>query len=64
MFRSISIIVGWAKARRFAIAAIDRALEGVEGTTAVHLCFGYVFTKPSGYPFARVECLQGRSDLD
>jgi 5-methyltetrahydropteroyltriglutamate--homocysteine methyltransferase len=42
------------KARRFAIAAIDRALEGVEGTTAVHLCFGYaarVSTKPSGYSF-------------
>jgi 5-methyltetrahydropteroyltriglutamate--homocysteine methyltransferase len=42
------------KARRFAIAAIDRALQGVEGTTAVHLCFGYaarVSTKPSGYSF-------------
>src|SRR5882757_6641377 len=42
------------KARRFAIAAIDRALQGVEGTTAVHLCFGYaarVSVKPSGYSF-------------
>jgi 5-methyltetrahydropteroyltriglutamate--homocysteine methyltransferase len=42
------------KARRFAIAAIDRALDGVKGTTAVHLCFGYaarVSTKPSGYSF-------------
>jgi 5-methyltetrahydropteroyltriglutamate--homocysteine methyltransferase len=42
------------KARRFAIAAIDRALQGVEGTTAVHLCFGYaarVAVKPSGYSF-------------
>src|SRR5215467_5307851 len=42
------------KARRFAIPAIDRALEGVEGTTAVHLCFGYaarVAVKPSGYSF-------------
>jgi 5-methyltetrahydropteroyltriglutamate--homocysteine methyltransferase len=42
------------KARRFAIAAIDRALDGVEGTTAVHLCFGYaarVSVKPSGYSF-------------
>src|SRR5262245_12310517 len=42
------------KARRFAIAAIDRAIEGVKGTTAVHLCFGYaarVSEKPSGYSF-------------
>jgi 5-methyltetrahydropteroyltriglutamate--homocysteine methyltransferase len=42
------------KARRFAIPAIDRALEGAKGTTAVHLCFGYaarVSTKPSGYSF-------------
>jgi 5-methyltetrahydropteroyltriglutamate--homocysteine methyltransferase len=42
------------KARRFGLAAIDRALEGVNGTTAVHLCFGYaarVSTKPSGYSF-------------
>lgn len=28
-------------ARRIAVAAIDRALEGIEVTTAVHLCFGY-----------------------
>jgi 5-methyltetrahydropteroyltriglutamate--homocysteine methyltransferase len=42
------------KARQFAIAAINRAVEGVTGTTAVHLCFGYaarVSTKPSGYSF-------------
>jgi 5-methyltetrahydropteroyltriglutamate--homocysteine methyltransferase len=42
------------KARRFAIPAIDRALAGAKGTTAVHLCFGYaarVSTKPSGYSF-------------
>jgi 5-methyltetrahydropteroyltriglutamate--homocysteine methyltransferase len=42
------------KARRFAIPAIDRALEGAMGTTAVHLCFGYaarVSVKPSGYSF-------------
>jgi 5-methyltetrahydropteroyltriglutamate--homocysteine methyltransferase len=42
------------KARQFAIAAINRAVEGVAGTTAVHLCFGYaarVSTKPSGYSF-------------
>jgi 5-methyltetrahydropteroyltriglutamate--homocysteine methyltransferase len=42
------------KARRFGIAAINRALAGVKGTTAVHLCFGYaarVKEKPPGYSF-------------
>jgi 5-methyltetrahydropteroyltriglutamate--homocysteine methyltransferase len=42
------------KARRFGIAAINRALKNVKGTTAVHLCFGYaarVKEKPSGYSF-------------
>jgi 5-methyltetrahydropteroyltriglutamate--homocysteine methyltransferase len=42
-------------ARRYGIAAINRALAGVEGTTALHLCFGYaalVKNKPSsGYSF-------------
>jgi 5-methyltetrahydropteroyltriglutamate--homocysteine methyltransferase len=41
-------------AREFGVAAIDRALDGVEGTTALHLCFGYaalVKDKPSGYAF-------------
>jgi 5-methyltetrahydropteroyltriglutamate--homocysteine methyltransferase len=41
-------------AREYAVAAIDRALEGVQGTTALHTCFGYahvVTDKPSGYPF-------------
>ena len=42
------------KAERFAIKAINRALEGMEGTTALHTCFGYahiVHNRPSGYPF-------------
>jgi 5-methyltetrahydropteroyltriglutamate--homocysteine methyltransferase len=42
------------EARAYAVAAIDRALEGVEGTTALHLCFGYaamVQGKPSRYAF-------------
>ena len=42
------------KARQVAIPAINRALEGAKGKTAVHLCFGYaarVSTKPSGYSF-------------
>ena len=40
------------KARQYAVKAINRALEGVQGTTAVHLCFGYaasVKQKPSAY---------------
>jgi len=41
-------------ARQYAIPAINRALEGVVGPTALHLCFGYaavVAGKPSGYAF-------------
>jgi 5-methyltetrahydropteroyltriglutamate--homocysteine methyltransferase len=42
-------------AKRYAVKAIDRALEGLTVTTAVHLCFGYaqVVTgqKPTGYAF-------------
>jgi 5-methyltetrahydropteroyltriglutamate--homocysteine methyltransferase len=29
------------KSRKFAVRALNRALDGVKGTTAVHLCFGY-----------------------
>src|SRR5271156_6557939 len=42
------------KAIRYGIKAINRALEGIEGPTVVHLCFGYaavVANKPSGYGF-------------
>ncbi|HKV88410.1 MAG TPA: uroporphyrinogen decarboxylase family protein [Candidatus Dormibacteraeota bacterium] len=42
------------KAERFAVKAINRALEGIEGTTALHTCFGYahvVHSRPNGYPF-------------
>jgi 5-methyltetrahydropteroyltriglutamate--homocysteine methyltransferase len=41
-------------AKRIAVAAIDRALQGLSVTTAVHLCFGYaavVDKKPAGYAF-------------
>jgi len=43
------------KAKAYAVKAIDRALAGVSGTTAVHLCFGYahiVHNRPAtGYSF-------------
>src|SRR5437879_11002528 len=42
------------KAQRFAIKAINRALSGIAGTTALHTCFGYahiVHDRPKGYPF-------------
>ena len=42
------------KAERFALKAINRALEGIEGTKALHTCFGYahiVHNRPKGYPF-------------
>jgi 5-methyltetrahydropteroyltriglutamate--homocysteine methyltransferase len=43
-----------SSAERFAIPAINRALEGIEGETALHTCFGYahiVHNRPKGYPF-------------
>lgn len=42
------------KARKYAVEALKRALDGVRGVTAVHLCFGYaaiVHERPSGYSF-------------
>jgi len=42
------------RAQRYGVKVIDRALAGIPGETAVHLCFGYahsVFNKPSGYSF-------------
>jgi 5-methyltetrahydropteroyltriglutamate--homocysteine methyltransferase len=42
------------KARAYGVDALNRALEGVTGTVAVHLCFGYaavVQDKPTGYSF-------------
>jgi 5-methyltetrahydropteroyltriglutamate--homocysteine methyltransferase len=42
------------KAKGFAIKAINRALEGISGVTALHTCFGYshiVHSRPNGYPF-------------
>jgi 5-methyltetrahydropteroyltriglutamate--homocysteine methyltransferase len=41
-------------AKKYALAAINRAFQGVTGDTAVHTCFGYahvVHSRPNGYPF-------------
>jgi 5-methyltetrahydropteroyltriglutamate--homocysteine methyltransferase len=43
-------------AREYAVDAIDRALDGIDGETVLHTCFGYahiVHDRPSGYPFLR-----------
>ena len=42
------------KAAQYGVAAINRALAGIEGPTVVHICLGYghlVHNKPSGYAF-------------
>ncbi len=65
------------KARQYGLQTLDRALDGVTGTVAVHLCFGYaavVHDKPSGYSFlpelegskaqqAPIEAAQPKLDL-
>ncbi|HEY6585112.1 MAG TPA: uroporphyrinogen decarboxylase family protein [Gaiellaceae bacterium] len=41
-------------AREYALEAINRGLEGIDGDTVLHTCFGYahiVHDRPSGYPF-------------
>jgi len=46
------------KAQRYAVSAINEALDGIEGTTALHMCFGYAaihalrgLEKPNSYSF-------------
>mgnify|MGYP003575846200 CR=1 FL=1 len=53
------------KARQYGLAALNRALDGVQGTTCVHICFGYaaiIHQRPSGYSFlpelAQCRCRQ------
>jgi 5-methyltetrahydropteroyltriglutamate--homocysteine methyltransferase len=64
------------KARQYGVKALNRALEGISGVTAVHICFGYaaiIHARPSGYSFlpelAGCACRQvsvetAQSDLD
>ena len=42
------------KARKFGLAGLNAALDGVKGATAVHICFGYaaiIHQRPGGYSF-------------
>jgi 5-methyltetrahydropteroyltriglutamate--homocysteine methyltransferase len=42
------------KAREYGLKVLNRALDGITGITAVHICFGYaavVHARPSGYSF-------------
>jgi 5-methyltetrahydropteroyltriglutamate--homocysteine methyltransferase len=47
------------KARQYGLAAVNRALEGITGTTALHICFGYaaiIHARPTGYSFLPELC--------
>ncbi len=42
------------KARKYGLKALNAALDGVKGVTAVHICFGYaavIHVRPEGYSF-------------
>lgn len=42
------------KARKYGLKALNAALDGVKGKTAVHICFGYaavIHVRPEGYSF-------------
>lgn len=42
------------KAREYGLAALETAFDGVEGRTALHICFGYaalIHERPEGYNF-------------
>src|SRR5512145_1813382 len=42
------------KAKKFGVRVLDAALDGVRGTTAVHICFGYaavIHVRPEAYSF-------------
>lgn len=64
------------KAREYGVEALNRALDGIDGTTCIHICFGYaalIHERPEGYSFlpefANTCCNQvsietGQSNLD
>ncbi len=66
-----------ARAKQYGVKVVNRAIEGITGTTAIHICFGYaavVPNKPSSYSFlaelensavnqVSIEAAQPRLDL-
>src|SRR3984893_4314069 len=43
-----------AEAKQYGVKVINRALDGITGTTALHICFGYaaiIHERPEGYSF-------------
>ena len=64
------------QARDYGVEALNKALDGIDGTTCVHICFGYaalIHERPAGYSFlpelAKTCCSQvsietGQSGLD
>jgi len=45
-----------AKAKQYGVQVLNRALEGITGTTAVHICFGYaaiIHQRPSATRFCQ-----------
>lgn len=63
-------------AREYGVDALNRALENIDGTTCIHICFGYaalIHSRPEGYSFlpelGKTHCKQvsietGQSGLD
>ena len=65
------------RAKQYGVKVVNRALDGIRGTTAIHICFGYaavVPNKPSTYSFltelegclvnqVSIEAAQPRLDL-
>jgi 5-methyltetrahydropteroyltriglutamate--homocysteine methyltransferase len=64
------------KARLYGLHGLEAALDGVKGTTAIHICFGYaaiIHARPSGYsflpelagsPVQQISIETAQSDLD
>lgn len=47
------------KARQYGLDAVNRALDGITGITALHICFGYaaiIHARPNGYSFLPELC--------
>ena len=57
-----------AKAKQYGVQVLNHALNGVTGTTAVHICFGYaavIHQRPSAYSFLpELKAGQRAADLD